>query len=77
MHHALFERLVAVIETDFVDRRRGGWEMTARSDLPLRLRLPGRGMPKGDIWKDASHEADMYLATIRMLRGLPTSAPID
>lgn len=76
-HHALFEHLVTVMETEFVDRRRGGWEMTARSDWPLSMRLPGRGMPKGDVWKDASHEADMYLATIRMLRGLPTGAPID
>jgi mannobiose 2-epimerase len=75
--HALFERLVGVIEAEFVDRVRGGWEMTARSDWPLRRRLPWRGMPKSDPWKDASHEADMYLATIRMLRGLPTSAPID
>jgi mannobiose 2-epimerase len=76
-HHSLFERLMAVIESEFVDRKRGGWEMTARSDWPLRLRLPGRGMPKSDIWKDASHEADMYLASIRMLRGLRQSSPID
>jgi hypothetical protein len=76
-HHALFERLLAIIETEFVDRRRGGWQITARSDRPLRMRLPGRGMPKSDLWKDASHEADMYLATIRMLRGLPANSPID
>jgi mannobiose 2-epimerase len=76
-YHALFERLMRVIDTDFVDRRNGGWEITARSDVPLRMRLPGRAMPKSSMWKDASHETGMYLAAIRMLRGLEPTAPID
>jgi hypothetical protein len=76
-YHDLFVRLLTVIDREFVDHRYGGWEMAARSDWPRRRRLPGQGLPKSDLWKDASHEADMYLATIRMLRGLPPSAPID
>ena len=73
----LFTRLMHVVETEFVDRIHGGWEMTARSDWPRRRRLPGQGMPKSDMWKDASHEADMYLDAIRMLRSLAPEAPID
>ncbi|HUP83123.1 MAG TPA: AGE family epimerase/isomerase [Candidatus Limnocylindria bacterium] len=76
-YHALFERLMELIDTDYVDRRNGGWEITARSDWPARMRLSGRGMPKSDMWKDASHEAEMYLAAIRLLRGLARDAPID
>jgi mannobiose 2-epimerase len=76
-YHALFERLVGLIDSDYVDRRNGGWEITARSDWPLRTRLPGRAMPKCDMWKDVSHEADLHLAAIRMLRGLAPNAPID
>jgi hypothetical protein len=66
-----------VLETEFVDRRHGGWQITPRSDWPRRMRLPGRALPKSDQWKDASHEADMYLAAIRMMRGLAPHAPID
>jgi mannobiose 2-epimerase len=73
----LFMQLMHVVDTEFVDRVHGGWEMAARSDWPARRRLPRRGMPKSDIWKDASHEADMHLAAIRMLRGLAPEAPID
>ena len=70
-------RLMQVVETEFVDRIHGGWEMTARSDWPARRRLRWRGMPKSDVWKDASHEADMHLEAIRMLRGIAPAAPID
>jgi mannobiose 2-epimerase len=76
-YRKLFELLMRVIEAEFVDARNGGWEITARSDWPLRLRLRGRAMPKSDMWKDASHEAGMYLAAIRLLRGLGPNDPID
>jgi mannobiose 2-epimerase len=77
VYHDHLMRLVRVIESDFVDARNGGWDMSARSDWTWRRRLPGRGLPKGDLWKDASHEADMHLAAIRMLRGLGPDEPID
>ncbi len=73
----LFDSLMAVVAREFVDHRRGGWEMAARGDWPRRQRLPGRGLPKSDLWKDASHEADMHLVAIRLLRGLEPDAPID
>jgi mannobiose 2-epimerase len=73
----LFDSMMAVVGREFVDHRRGGWEMSARADWPRRRRLPGRGLPKGDMWKDASHEADMHLTAIRLLRGLAPEAPID
>ena len=44
---------------------------------PRRLLMTARGLPKSDIWKDASHEADMDLTLIRMLRCLEPHAPID
>jgi mannobiose 2-epimerase len=73
----MFERELEVLAREFVDNRRGGWEMSARADWPRRLRLPGRGLPKADLWKDASHESDMYLMAIRMLRGLGPTTAID
>jgi mannobiose 2-epimerase len=73
---ARYSELLAAIEREFVDHRHGGWEVLARSDWPLRSRLPWRGLPKSDMWKDASHEADMYLAGIRVLTGLGPDAPI-
>ena len=76
-YRALFTRCMEVIDTEFVDHLFGGWEMTARSDVPRRLHLRRRALPKSDIWKDASHEADMHLAAIRMLRGLAAEDPID
>jgi mannobiose 2-epimerase len=74
---ALFDSLMAVLGREFVDHRRGGWEMSARAEWPRRQRLPGRGLPKSDLWKDASHEADMHLVAIRSLRGLEPYSPID
>jgi mannobiose 2-epimerase len=76
-YRATFDRLMEVLQREFIDRRRGGWEMSARADWPRRLRLPGRGLPKSDLWKDASHESDMYLTAIRMLRGLAPGTAID
>jgi mannose/cellobiose epimerase-like protein (N-acyl-D-glucosamine 2-epimerase family) len=78
LYRDLFDVQMAVIQRDFVDERVGGWDMAARSDMSRLARLaPNSRLPKSDVWKDASHEADMYLATIRMLRGLHAEAPID
>jgi mannobiose 2-epimerase len=78
LYHDLFDVQLAVIDRDYVDHRRGGWEMAARSDQSRASRLaPNSQLPKSDIWKDASHEADMYLAAIRMLRGLAANEAID
>lgn len=75
-YRPLIGRLMATIERDFVDGRRGGWHARPVRDVPLGRRL--RGDPaKGDDWKDASHEADAYLASLRMLKGLPDGAPLE
>jgi mannobiose 2-epimerase len=75
-YRALVDRLVATIDRDFLDHRRGGWHAEPVRDVPLRRRL--RGDPaKGDDWKDASHETDMYLSGLRMLRGLSADAPLE
>jgi len=67
--------LLETVEREFIDRRRGGWHYLPVGDLRLRRRLSGEPV-KGDHWKDASHEADAYLAAVRMLRGLAEDAPI-
>jgi mannobiose 2-epimerase len=73
---AQYERELEFVEREFLDRKFGGWYPTARSDIPGRRSLLGRVISKGNIWKDASHEADFYLTSIRMLRGLPATAPL-
>jgi mannobiose 2-epimerase len=65
------------IDRHLIDRRYGGWYMSARSDLPLWRRLPiTKSAHKGSIWKDASHDGEMYLSGIRILRGFPDHRPI-
>lgn len=75
-YRRMFERLVGVIDREFIDHRHGGWHSLARGDWGLRRRLRRLAPPKGDIWKDASHEADMYLAAARMLLGLHPKEPM-
>jgi cellobiose epimerase len=74
----LTDGLVAFIDRELIDHRHGGWLALPLADQPLRRRLrPGRLMAKGDVWKDAAHEADLYLVGLRMLRGLSHTAPLD
>jgi mannobiose 2-epimerase len=71
-----FERNLELIDREYLDQRFGGWYTVARSD---RSRLDGllrRGVRKGDIWKDASHETEFYLTAMRMLRGLGPNTAI-
>lgn len=70
------ERMLGGIERGLLDRRHGGWHYRPVRDVAWRRRLRGEP-PKGTDWKDASHEADVYLAAIRMLRGLPEDAPLE
>jgi mannobiose 2-epimerase len=67
---ASFERGLNFVNAELVDGLFSGWLPVARSDLGQGARL-GRGVRKGDVWKDASHEADLYMNAIRMLRGIP------
>jgi mannobiose 2-epimerase len=76
----LREHLV-FIERHCRDHRYGGWYEYATADLSRRARLTialGRGSRfKGGVWKDSSHETDVYLACLRMARGLPPEAPLE
>ena len=76
LYRRMFERLVGVIDREFIDHRQGGWHSLARGDWGARRRLRRLAPPKGDLWKDASHEADMYLAAARMLLGLHPMEPL-
>jgi hypothetical protein len=57
------------------DSRNGGMlrQPLRESTFRQRLRSPAQ---KADQWKDASHETDMCLRGIRMLRGIPAKGPI-
>jgi mannobiose 2-epimerase len=69
------EDLVRVIDSDLIDEQDGGWFIDANDDRRPWRRF-GTERPKVDMWKDASHETDTYLAGIRILRGLPEDAPL-
>jgi hypothetical protein len=71
-----FERGLDFVNAELVDERFDGWLPVARSDLGKGARL-GRGITKGDIWKDASHEADLYISAIRMLRGISPTGELS
>ena len=76
-YRSLWQRELEVVDEQFVDHRYGGWYATGHERRSIRSRPLRRGRsPKSGVWKDASHEADFYLAAIRMLRGLPLTAPI-
>jgi mannobiose 2-epimerase len=70
------DQLRALVEREFLDHRLGGWHETPVSDWSIRERLLPRRRPKAHRWKDASHETDMALSAIRMLRGLDAHEPI-
>jgi cellobiose epimerase len=77
-YRSLTDELVSFIDRHLIDHRHGGWLPLPLVDQPLRRRLrAGRLMAKGDLWKDASHEADLYLIGLRMLRGLAHSAALE
>ena len=71
------DQLMTLIENDFLDNRHGGWHQVPRSDWSIVDVLLERRWPKAHRWKDMSHETDMSLSTLRMLRGLPPDAPLE
>lgn len=71
------ERMLRLVTNEMVDRRYRGWHQVPTSDWSLVDRLRVSRWPKAHRWKDASHETDMSLSAIRMLRGLPGDAPIE
>jgi mannobiose 2-epimerase len=75
---ARFRQLLAFVRRHLLDGGYGGWFAAPAHDvgrLPLLPRLRGSAH-KGHVWKDGSHEGEMYLACIRMLRQLPEHAPL-
>ena len=68
---------VPVIQTfglvNIVNRGRRGVQVVG---YPIE-RIGLRRLPKGQRWKDASHETDAYLTGIRILRGLSASAALS
>jgi cellobiose epimerase len=72
-----FSELLDVVDSEFLDHRLGGWLPAARADMRGLGRRFGRGIRKGDVWKDAAHEADMYLSSIRMLRGIHPQGALE
>jgi hypothetical protein len=72
-----YDKLMAAIDRQFIDRENKGWESLGRSDWPLRVKLGLSRLPKGHRWKDASHETDAYLTGIRILRGLSESEAVS
>ena len=71
-----FDELSRVVRLEFIDERHGGWFPRARSDWRLGARLRPARVHKGNRWKDSSHESDLYLTGIRVLRGLEAGAPL-
>jgi cellobiose epimerase len=69
--------LLEVAGRDFIDHRCGGWYATPPRDRAIWKRLLRPRDDKADEWKDASHEADMYLDCIRTLRNLGPTAPVE
>jgi mannobiose 2-epimerase len=74
---AAFDQLLASVDSQFIDRVNKGWHPVARGDWGPIERIGLRRLPKGQRWKDASHETDAYLTGIRILRGLSASAALS
>jgi mannose/cellobiose epimerase-like protein (N-acyl-D-glucosamine 2-epimerase family) len=70
------EEFTSLVEAEMLDERYGGWHQLPRSDWSFVDKIRARRLPKAHRWKDSSHETDMYLSAIRMLRGLRAAAPI-
>ncbi len=67
------------VRRELLDHRYGGWLQFSRHGEARRARvgrLLRRSPRKGDVWTDASHQTDMYLACLRTLRGIPADAPL-
>jgi cellobiose epimerase len=75
-YRADVDELLHLVQTELLDERHGGWYQIPRSDWSLAERARVRRLPKAHRWKDVSHETDMSVSTIRMLRGLAADAPL-
>ena len=71
------ERMLRMVGSEMLDRRYRGWHQVPTSEWSLIDRLRVSRWPKAQRWKDPSHETDMSLAALRMLRGLAGDAPIE
>ncbi len=74
-YSSAFERLLGFLDRQLIDFRYGGLLRLPKGDRGRRQRLSAPDQ-KADQWKDASHEADMCLHSIRMLRGTAADAPL-
>jgi mannobiose 2-epimerase len=69
------------IQDRLIDPEYGGFHPVVPEDLGRRDRLLGRfgnsrELAKGNVWKDASHETDSLLATLRLLRAARRAAEV-
>jgi mannobiose 2-epimerase len=60
-----FRELWAYIDEFLIDRRHGGWYLTALDSSPA-----ARKAPKADVWRDASHEICALMECIDLLDGV-------
>jgi cellobiose epimerase len=70
------EKMMSFIETELLDERYRGWHNIPVSDWSLTDRLRVTSWPKAHDWKDPSHETDLCLSSIRMLRGMSAYSPL-
>jgi mannobiose 2-epimerase len=75
-YRAKIDAMAKLIDDEMVDDRFGGWYQVPISEWSLIDRLRPRRWPKAHRWKDSSHETDMCLLAIRILRGLDPDAPL-
>ena len=75
-YRQLAEGLLEFIERNLIDARHLGWLDVPLERRPAWKRLLRPREHKATMWKDASHEADMYLDAIRLLRGLAPTDPL-
>lgn len=69
--------MLAFIDRWLIDHEFGGWYPMPPQDRRRRARLLRTGLHKGDEWKDAAHEVDMYVYAIRLLRGLGSNMALE
>ncbi len=72
-----FDAALEFTRRELLDHRHAGWYAAALSDQPRWPPRPHRSRRhKGNIWKDASHETDFYLAALRILGGVEADAAL-
>jgi mannobiose 2-epimerase len=76
-YRRLIDRLLQLVEAEFVDEKYGGLYEFPRTEQRLRDRLRPSRLPKAYRWKDPSHETELCISGIQMLRGLHRGAAVS